>query len=251
MTEMTDHESLMASRFAALATSDSGDWVDVRRRARGMYRRRVALVLAATFAAVVVAAPAFGIGGRLLDLIEGTPAPPEVQTSFAANDGTRQKMFAYAEEAGEKLHDRFSPVIASEARGVFAIESADGPIYLWAAPTEDGRQCWLIQAGAESVTGRPFGLGGCDGPGEQQGAMSPGVWWTEKRPNVEIVYVRVYDDAITRIEAELEGAPAISLPVVAGYALGTVAKEARILAIVGRNGEGEEVARFTLHEPNS
>lgn len=246
MTEMTDHESLMASRFAALATRDRGDWLDVRRRARRMHRRRPALVLAAALAAVVVVTPAFGIGGRLLDLIQGPPAPPEVQTYFAANDGTREKMFAYAEAAGEKLHDRFSPVIASEARGVFAIESPDGPIYLWAAPTGDGRQCWLIQAGTENVAGSPRGLGGCDGPVGQPSAMSPGVWRPAERPDIEIVHVRIYDDAITRIEVELESASPIPLPLVAGYALGTVAKEERIVAIVGRSADGEEVARFTL-----
>jgi hypothetical protein len=246
MTEMIDGESLMANRFAALATHDSGDWLDVRRRARRMHRHRLALVLAATFVAAAAAAPALGIGGRLLDLIQGPPAPPDVQTYFAANDGTREKMFAYAEEAGEKLHDRYSPVIASAARGVFAIDSADGPIYLWAAPTEDGRQCWLIQAGAERVTGRPFGLGGCDGPSDETSALSPGLWWTAERPNVEIVYVRVYDTAIARIEVEREAASAVSLPVVSGYALGTVAKEERVLAIVGRNADGDEVARFTV-----
>lgn len=216
------------------------------RRSRAGRRVLVALAAAALLAVLLVT-PALGIGGRLLDLIQGPPAPPEVQTYFAANDGTREKMFAFAEEAGAKLHDRFSPVIASEARGVFAIESAEGPIYLWAAPTEDGRQCWLIQAGTENVTGRPFGLGGCDGPGEQPSAMSPGVWWTAERPNIEIVHVRIYDDAITRIEVEVEGASAISLPVVSGYALGTVAKEERILAIVGREADGDEVMRMTLH----
>jgi len=207
--------------------------------------RRVTVAVAAAVLAVLLVTPAFGIGGRLLDLIQGPPAPLEVQTYFAANDGTRQKMLAYAEEAGAKLHDRYSPVIASEARGVFAIESADGPIYLWAAPTEDGRQCWLIQAGTNAATGSPVGLGSCDGS-EHPHAINPGTWWIADRPSVEIVHARIYDDDITQVDVELEDAPSVSLPVVAGHALGTVAKEARILTLVGRDQNGDEVTRFTL-----
>lgn len=213
-------------------------------RPRPRRRGLVAVASAALLAALFVT-PAFGIGGRLLDLIQGSPAPPEVQTYFAANDGTREKMFAYAEEAGKKLHDRFSPVIASEARGVFAIESADGPIYLWAAPTEDGGQCWLIQAGTNTATGSPVGLGSCDGS-VHPNAINPRTWWIIDRPSVEIVHARLYDDAITQVDVELDDAPSVALPVVAGHALGTVAKEARILAVVGRTADGEEVARFTL-----
>jgi len=63
---------------------------------------------------------------------------------------------------GEEVLDRLEPVPGLGV-GVAAIESADGPIYLWAAPTEDGRQCWLIQAGGDPATGRPYGFGSCGG----------------------------------------------------------------------------------------
>jgi hypothetical protein len=62
-------------------------------------------------------------------------------------------------------------------------------------------------------------------------------------PEIQIVHVRVYDDAIAQVEVELEGAPPVSLRVVAGHALRTVAKEERILALVGRNPDGDEVTR--------
>jgi hypothetical protein len=227
--------SLLTTRIAAPRGSRAG-------------RRDLVAVAAAALLAVLLVTPALGIGGRLLDLIHGSPAPPAVQTFFAANDGTRETMFAHAHEAGDKLHDRFSPVIASEARGLFAIESPDGPIYLWAAPTEDGRQCWLSQAGTNTATGGPIGLSSCDAS-EVTSAMNPEEWWIAERPSVEIVHVRVYDDAITRVEVELDGAPAVSLPFVAGHAFGTVPKTERILAIVGRDADGEAVATFKLGEP--
>jgi hypothetical protein len=248
MNETAEYESLLAQRFSALTIPATEDWSDVHRRARRTQARRLAFLAVALVVFALAATPALGIGGRLLDLIQGPPAPSQVQDYFAANDATREKMIAYAEVAGEKLHDRFSRVIATEARGVFAIDSPDGPIYLWAAPTEDGRQCWLIQGGAEIPTGRPYGLGSCD-VADQASAVLPEVFWTAERPGVEILHARIYDDAITRLDVDLEDAQPISLPVLAGHALGTVPGGTRVLDFVGRNADGVEVSRITVHPP--
>jgi hypothetical protein len=218
----------------------------VRRRVPRARRRGLsAAVVAAALLGALLVTPASGLGDRLFDLLERPAAPPEVQAHFAANDTLRKQLFAHAEAAGHTLHDRFSRVVAGEARGIAAIESADGPIYLWAAPTEDGRQCWLTQAGAEAATGRPYGGGSCDSA-EAAGKMRPGTMWTAERPSVEILHARVYDEAITRVEIVVEGGREVSLPVVAGHALGTVEKEARVLAFVGRDASSNEVARMTL-----
>ena len=146
-------------------------------------------------------------------------------------------MFARARAAGIELHDRFSPVIASETRGVAAIETADGPIYLWAAPTEDGRQCWLVQPHS----------GSCDGIYIHGPLRPEGPGWTIERPSVLIFHVRVYDEAITQVRLELEGADELSLPVVSGHALGTIPKQehVRMQSVIGRNTDGEVVARWT------
>jgi hypothetical protein len=228
-------------RILPTYSDESGDWSAVVRRARPP-RRRVALVAIAAGGAALLAAPGLGLGGRLLDLLERPSAPPEVQSYFAADDAMRQQLFAHAAEAGSALHDRFSPVIADEARGVFAIASPDGPIYLWAAPTEDGRQCSLIQEGADVATGRPHGAGFCDDP-EPRAAIAPATFWTAERPSVWIVHARVYDDAVTRVDVEVAGAADLSLPVVAGHALGTVPKDATVEAFVGRDADGAVVAR--------
>jgi hypothetical protein len=217
------------------------------RRRSSRPKRRLALVAvtAAALLGALLVTPALGLGDRLLDLLQRPPAPPEVQAHFAASDALRQRLFEHAKAAGYELHDRFSHVVAGEGRGVAAIESAEGPVYLWAAPTEDGRQCWLIQAGAEVATGRPYGSGSCDGT-EAATGIRPGTLWTAERPSVKIVHARVYDDAITRVEIVIEGGPGLSLPVVAGHALGTVAKDDRVVAFVGRNENADEVTRTTL-----
>jgi hypothetical protein len=204
----------------------------------------VAVGAAALLGALLVT-PAFGLGDRLMDLLQRPPAPPEVQAHFAESDALRQRLFEHAKAAGHELQDRFSRVVASEGRGVAAIESADGPVYLWAAPTEDGRQCWLIQAGAEAATKRPYGSGSCDSI-ETVGGIRPSTLWTAERPSVKIVHARVYDETITRIEVIVEGSTSVSLPVVAGHALDTVPKEVRVVAFVGRNEDAEEVTRTSL-----
>ena len=242
---MTD--DLLEQHFSRVENPlNDSDWLAVRRLARRP-RRRVALVALAAAAAALLVAPAFGLGGRVLDLIRGDPAPTEVQTSFAAGNESRERLFEFAAAAGHELHDRFSPVIAGEARGVAAVETPDGPIYLWVAPTEDGRQCWLIQAGEDPATGRPYGGGSCDGI-DRTGAIQPeGPGWTIERPSVLILHVRVYDEAVTRVQLEFEGRAGISLPVVSGHALGTVPKQesVHLLSVVGRNADGEVVERWT------
>jgi hypothetical protein len=214
---------------------------EMRRHSESRRRRGLATAFAfAVLLGALLVTPAFGVGDRLLDLVHGKPAPAEVKTVFAANDQMRAKMLAFADKAGATLHDRFSPVVASETRGVFAIESSDGPIFLWVAPTEDGRQCWLVQAMAT-----PGGSSSCDELSATQ-SIRPELLWTEERPNVRIVHARIYDDSITTVDVELEGAPAVSLPVVDSHTLGTVAKDAHVLAFVGRDANHSEVTRFAI-----
>jgi hypothetical protein len=215
-----------------------GAHVEAERHSTRRTRQRVVLAIAAAIlVGGLLVTPAFGVGGRLLDFVRGAPAPPEVQAYFAANDAYREQMLANSERAGEKLYLYSWPVMTGQARGVFAIESPDGPIFLWSAPTEDGRKCSLIQTDAEAATGQLS----CDGAGDP--VLSVRTLATTERPSVWIVHARVSDKTITRVEVEVDGAPDVELPVVAGYAFGTVPRSGRIVALVGRSAQGEEVAR--------
>jgi hypothetical protein len=214
------------------------DWDDVldragagdRHRTWTFPRLRLVAIAAVILVAGLLVTPAFGIGSRLLDLIQGTPAPPEVQTFFATNNAYMEKVRAYSDEAGEVLHDQFAPVIASEARLLFAIGSQDGPIHLWVAPTKDGRQCELLQWGDALPNGQlaltniasggsqaPLkdepvnGAGACEGADRPTVLMPVGIR-TELRPSVTIVRVHFYDATITQVEVELDGAPSVWLP---------------------------------------
>lgn len=230
----THHRPLIGARVATQ-----------RRPQRSRRRGPVVVVAVASALGVLLVSPAFGVGGRLWDLINQPPAPPDVQKHFAVTDALREQRFAQTTPAERELQDRFSRLVAGGARALATIESADGAIYLWAAPTEDGRQCWLIQTAEEPGTRRPLGSGSCDSL-RPTGVIQVGTIWTVDRPSVAIVHARVYDATISRVDVEVEGAPTIALSVIAGHALGTVAKEARVVAVVGRKADGDEVARVLL-----
>jgi len=212
---MTD---LLEHHLAATANPlDDSDWLAVVRRTRRP-RRRLLLIAAAVVSAALVAAPALGV----FDLLSGPPAPPVVQKYFADNSAILARLLAEEPEATKAIRDRMLPGPVGEARGVAAIESADGPIYLWAAPLLDREgQCWLIQIGSDPATGRPYGTGGCDGPGPRPSrGIATEIGWTIERPNIQILHARVYDDSITRVEVDLRGADPVYLPVVSGPVLG-------------------------------
>jgi hypothetical protein len=230
---------LLEQHLAATANPlDDSDWLAVVRRARRP-RRRVALVAAAVAAAALIAAPAFGV----FDLITGPPAPPEVQKYFADSNALRTRLLAEEPEATRAIRERW-PLVAGEARGVAAIDSVDGSIFLWAAPAENGGQCWLIQTDGDPQTGRPYGAGSCDG-GETTG-IATDTLWTDERPDVLILHARVYDDAITRVQVDLEGADPVFLTVASGHALGTVPKHVQVDGYIGLDADGDAVARTPL-----
>jgi hypothetical protein len=227
-------ETVARARAAAL---------DVASRFRRARRIRVGLVLAATGLCGLLISPV-GIGGELGKLLSGTPAPAPIQESFAGLDNMRASMFAYAAAAGHELHDRYSKVIADAAVHVTSIGTVDGPVDLWAAPTEDGRQCWLIQTGTRKVSGQPSGLSTCEGREPVQ-PIAFDSFWTDELPDVAIVHVRLYEDRIVQVDLTVERGQDRSLPVTEGHALGWIPHAARVVGAVGRDVDGEVVARWS------
>ena len=133
MTEMPDHESLLAARFAALATPDAGDWLDVRRRARRGRVRKAALLLAAAIAAILVAAPALGLR---------SPRGRRVAWRRACTARHSGRVRPTRRGAGGPL--QFDPrVIPNAARKVTTVEHEGKEHVLWVAPTARGGFCFL------------------------------------------------------------------------------------------------------------
>src|SRR5205823_6022000 len=81
-----------------------------------------------------------------------------------------QQHFTQWDEAMAKLpnHSPTPPanwsVDTSKVHGVLGVQTNDGPLYLWAAPIGDGRQCWLLQfANDHNPDNTLYGPSGCDG----------------------------------------------------------------------------------------
>ena len=108
------------------------DWLQVVRLAtpRRRLRRQLLPVVAAAIA-LLVAAPAFGLGDRVVRLFSsGAPAPVQVQHSFASLDRGAPPGFR-------------TGVAASETRRI----DLPGQVTLWIAPTEAGGFCVFVQGG--------------------------------------------------------------------------------------------------------
>ena len=131
----------LAERFAALThPPDDPDWLEVRRLARPLRRRRprVGLAAAAVALVTVLAAPAFGLGGKLVRLFEsGEPAPPKIEQSFAGLDAGAPPGFK-------------TGVVAADTRKLALPQG----VALWIAPTKAGGYCLFVAGGGGSCNPR-------------------------------------------------------------------------------------------------
>jgi hypothetical protein len=111
---------------------DDSDWLEVVRLTRP--RRRVRRELLAPIAAAIallVAAPAFGLDGRIARLFSsGEAAPPRIERSFANLDRGAPPGFR-------------TGVVAAQTRRIVL----PGRVALWIAPTSAGGFCIFVEGG--------------------------------------------------------------------------------------------------------
>lgn len=247
MTEMAEYESLLASRFAVLATPDRGDWLDVRRRARRMRLRRAALLIAAMVAAALVAAPALGLHRVVVDWFQAEPAPERTQLEFL--------------QLGVGAPRGMDPgVVPNSARKVTEVRHNGKAGVLWVAPTKRGGFCslWTEFFGGGCVSDRttppvrprysadvnPFLLGASVSPDERGVLQSfSGHLMTSESERLVITYA---DGEETEIPVVW-----VSPPIDAGFYLYWVPVEHRrpghqVTALTAEGPEGEVLARQTF-----
>ena len=185
----------LGERFANLRHPPDGqDWLEVRRLARSgrRLRRRFALAVAAA-AVVVAAAPAFGLGSKLVRIFEsGEPAPAPIERSFGDLDA----------DAPPGLE---TGVVASQARKIVL----PGNVALWIAPTSKGGFCLFVAGGGgQCDTARAlefwptFSIGGDFSP---QGVIESGP--------VLIDGATTLNDAAS-VEVRFEDGSSVTIPVV-------------------------------------
>lgn len=230
-------EDLMQQRIERLgAGPPTADWDEVRARGIRLRRKRRATRagIAGAAALAVAATPAFGLGTRVLDFFHGEPAPEALRVQLAElNTGAPRGM---------------SPdVDASEMREVMKRELYNGPYTLWVAPTKDGNFC--VHFGR---TGRDGGSGGCIDrrimpiyPTFAQASSGKPILSFGSVTADDATHVEMVLDNGGSIETELIW---VSEPIDAGF-YATEVTEGHPIAVVARDGNGEEVARLAMPKP--
>lgn len=233
-----DHET--AEHIFALATRSAT------RRRRNILWPRPRLALGVAVVALVLVPTAVAFGGKLADLFQGTPAPPNVSTSFEnfnrMADLPVQKGFA----------SRWPHADVSKAHGVIEIQTPDGPEDMWAAPDDQGGQCYFIDY-ANDPPGKDgmYGFGGCPTSGRQPDEkIDFGDVWIYVHPDLMTIYGSVHVDAAT-VRLSFDDGSTATLPVVEHLFLGSAAKGVKVDSVTALDVAGNELAAKILRPSGS
>jgi hypothetical protein len=226
-------------RIYRLATSPRPRW---RVLLRARLTRRSRLALAVVLVGLVIVPAALAFGGKIVDLFEGTPAPPAVTTTFEGFNRLADLSIRKGFE-GQAPH-----ADVSKAHGVIEIQTADGPLDLWAAPNDQGGLCWFIDFANDRTgsNGQP-GFGTCDTPSTRSASniTFEGPLWMLAHPSLYTVDGLVYVDAATVALTRADGSTA-TLPVVEGLFLGSFDSGANVTQVTAYDKTGAKVAQRAL-----
>jgi hypothetical protein len=221
MTEAVLRDRLLATVPAA----DDADWLDVRRRARSIRARRrnrrffaIAAVIAVVTALVVN--PALGIGERLLDFVEGDPAPESVEREFSLGAEPPPPLRVGDRVIERPVAERPPPDLA-DAHLAVALDSSRGPVYLWVAPMTGGGECTLLEVveAPKPPPGLPRGGVNCGSGPPAERPIDGGE--TGDRVHGEYLHLAVgqVHPRIARLELALTDGRAVPIRLVDGFFL--------------------------------
>jgi hypothetical protein len=225
---MEQSEQALAQEFRAfIPTKDDSDWGDVQRRSR-QYRgsrvpRRSRVLLAAAATGLVVALPAAGLGGRIIDLFTGESAPAEIEALFAQADMGAPPGMAPG-------------VVADDVHKLMSVQAPSGrSATLWVAPTESGGWCTWVQREGEPVKGGP----GCTAAGV---APDPVDWALSGLPESgegsPLLYGRA-DADVTSLGVVLDNGDTSALSLTKGFFLYGIPEGRQPTELVATKEDGE------------
>jgi hypothetical protein len=238
--DIAEPDSQTAERIYAFAVGSRNPG---RKRAFGLRPR---LVVAVAVAGLVLVPTGVAFGGKLADLFEGTPAPPQVSTNFTDFN----RMADMAVQQG--FASRFPHVDVSKAHGVIEIQTPDGPEDMWAAPNDQGGQSFFIDfANDPPGPDGMAGFGGSDSPGQQpEEKIDYGDVWTYVHPGLLTIYGSVNVDAAT-VRVTFDDGSTATLPVAEHLFLGSAAKGMKVDSVVALDAAGNQLAAKTLRPSSS
>lgn len=214
-----------------------------------VFERRHSWRPLAVAAVAVIALAGAGVGiAAGVGAFEGTPAPPDVSTNFTQLN----KMGDAAIQQG--ISATWPQVDASKAHGVIEIQTPDGPQDMWAAPNDQGGQCYFIDWANDppGQDGIKYGFGGGCGPSSPPPASSPPVTpisfgdvWVAGHPDLMTVWGTVHVDAAT-VQITLDDGSTVTLPVVEHAFLGSLPKGTKLAKVAAFDAAGNQVAERKL-----
>lgn len=214
----------------------------IRARRPGRPVLGVAVAVAALAGAGVAIAAGFGA-------FEGTPAPPDVSASFTQLN----RMPDPAVQQG--IDAKWPQADVSKAHGVIEAQTPDGPEDLWAAPNDQGGQCYFIDWANDppEQDGTKYGFGGCPPTWSTSKPINPpGVGWIVGHPNLLTVWGSVAVDAAS-VEITFADGSTMTLPVVEHVYLGSLDEPAgqtgvgdeKVVQVTAFDASGNQVAQWT------
>ena len=171
---------------------------------------------------------------------EGTPAPPGVSTNF-------KQLNRFADTAVQKgFALKLPQADASKAHGVVEIQTPDGPEDLWAAPNDQGGQCYLIDWANDPTLqdGTKYGFNGCEQSPPPPSNISLGDVWVYAHPDLLTVYGSVYVPAAA-VRLTLDDGSTATLPVVEKLFLGSLPKGTKLERVAAFDTAGDQVAEWS------
>jgi hypothetical protein len=204
---------------------------------RARLSRRARVVMAVGLAGLVLVPAAVAVGGRLAGWFQGKPAPASIRQDFVKFNAQMQQMSAAEAKSG--LARQAPQAIASRAHGVLALRTADGPVYMWAAPRRGGGICWLIQLAAA----KGISYASCDQtwPPDQQ--LTFGTFGAIVYPSEQFIMGRAVGGAAS-VVVNLSNGTTTRLPVVEGLFMGAIPKHVHPLEVASYNAAGNRLTGF-------
>jgi hypothetical protein len=215
------------------AVREPREWDAVVRRARRPRRRAVAAV------AVALAVLVFTGISLAEDWFTGQPAPSKVKQEFVRFDKTMQRMDKLGALQG--MRQRTPHADASKAYGVLALETKDGPVYLWAAPERGGRPgtCYLLEVYVRPNVRAPT-TGGCD-DGPQRLRLEASALYGAAFPRGRYLLGRAPEGVLVRVE--LSDGSRLKLPVYRTFFLAQIPSRTHPVLVDAYDAAGHVVAR--------
>ncbi len=227
----------LISRLAAANPVPHNDPLHLPEPVRARSRRPVlglAVALVALASAGVAVAAGFGA-------FEGTPAPHSIEQDFVQLNAGNANLVVMNPQTGAFV-THVPNADASQAHGVFQLQTADGPLDLWAAPELDGSgTCWFVGWESELTADQAIGNGGC---ALGLSPIAPSTYNEASHPSYTVIVGSVTGSETT-LAVTLTDGQTTTLPVAEHLFLGAVPGGSELASIVGRDVNGDVVATWT------